>query len=90
MVRGNCGSRLTSRATFGRQHRGHDLPEDHLVDLRPVELGPVEQLARGVPGQGHARRVAEDGAALGEGRAHAGDDGDAPAGPGIDMRMGPR
>ncbi len=82
-----CGDRareLRQQADLARhvrrQHRRHDLAQDDLVDECTVELRPIEQLARGVPGHGHARRVAEDGAAAGEGRAKARDDRDATVG----------
>ena len=67
----------------GHAHRGHDLAEDDLVHLAPVELGADQQLARGVARQGRGGDVAEDGSALGERRAEAGHDGHPPPGPGV-------
>jgi hypothetical protein len=86
-VRRDTREQLGEEAHLARHVRHadgrHDLAEDHLVHLAPVELGPKEQLARGVAGQRRRGDVAEDGPALGEGRAQAGHDGHAPPGPGV-------
>ena len=62
-----------------REDRGDHLAEDDLVDLAAVELAAIEQLPRGVAGERDGGHVAEDGAALGERSADAGDDRDPPA-----------
>ena len=66
----------------GREDRRDHLAEDHLVHFPAVDLAAEEQLARGVPRQGHGGDVPERGPALHERRSHPGDDGDPTAGPG--------
>ena len=88
-VGGELGEETDFAGHVGREHRGHHLAENHLVDFPAVELAEVEHFPCGVTSKCDRGNVAEHGAAPGERSAQARDDRDPPIRPSV-VHVAPR